>query len=169
MATVIGIGHYARTGKDALAEILVREHGFTRIAFADALRNVLYESDPLVRRLVDAIGWESAKITHSVVRNRLVAHGNAIRKHLGEDAWIRAVERQIHEGRYVIPDVRYSNEVEWILSIGTAVKLTRPGVEPLPNIADQTLVGFTGWTREIHNSGTLDDLARHAADLMEDL
>lgn len=166
---IIGIGHASGVGKDALAEILVRDHGFTRIAFADALRSVVYESCPDVRNIVDRLGWDVAKTTHPEVRQRLVDVGNACRRHIGPRCFTDAVARQIEMDRdYVISDVRYLNELAWVSGIGITVKLTRPGVEPLPDEADQALAKVTYWDFVIHNDGSLDNLADKARKLVSE-
>lgn len=158
---LIGLGHAARVGKDTAAEILVERHGFTRLAFADALRDVAYESNPDVRRLVDYHGWDTAKVAYPKVRQYLIDLGNACRNHISPDVWVEAVFNQILAGRdYVISDVRYPNELHAIVDHGgVAVKITRPGIEPMENVADQALAGFCGWGQVVENGGTQDDLA----------
>lgn len=54
---IIGISGYARAGKDEIAKILVEEFDFKRIAFADKLREVLYQLNPIVRGRVDNQGY----------------------------------------------------------------------------------------------------------------
>jgi dephospho-CoA kinase len=49
--TVIGLTGYAQTGKDTVGEILVRDHGFKRVAFADAVRECVYALNPLIPTL----------------------------------------------------------------------------------------------------------------------
>ena len=46
---IIGLSGYARSGKDEAASVLVEEFGFRRVAFADKLREVLYQLNPFVR------------------------------------------------------------------------------------------------------------------------
>lgn len=45
---IVGLSGYARSGKDEAAKVLVEEFGFTRVAFADKLRDFLYALNPLV-------------------------------------------------------------------------------------------------------------------------
>lgn len=45
---IIGMSGFARSGKDEAARILVDEFGFTRVAFADKLREFLYAMNPIV-------------------------------------------------------------------------------------------------------------------------
>lgn len=50
---IIGLSGYARSGKDETAKVLVEEFGFQQVAFADKLREMLYQLNPLVS-VVDA-------------------------------------------------------------------------------------------------------------------
>ena len=45
---IIGLTGYAQSGKDTVAKILIEQYGFTRVAFADKIRELLYEMDPPV-------------------------------------------------------------------------------------------------------------------------
>lgn len=164
---LIGLGHSARVGKDTVGGLLAQDHGFITVAFADALRSVAYDSREDVRDLVDVLGWDVAKTEHPWVRDYLIALGNACRSHIGSGVWIDAVLRDDHAQDLVITDVRYPNEAEAILARGGYVyRVTRPGVEPLPNVADQALVGWTGWTGEIVNDGTIEDLGHAVNEIL---
>ena len=46
---IIGLTGYAQSGKDSVADILVKNYGYTRIAFADPIRKLLYETNPAVK------------------------------------------------------------------------------------------------------------------------
>ena len=45
---VIGLSGYASSGKDTVAQFLIEEHGFEKIAFADPIRNMLLAMNPIV-------------------------------------------------------------------------------------------------------------------------
>lgn len=45
---IIGLSGYARSGKDEAARVLVEEFGFVQVAFADKLREMLYQLNPIV-------------------------------------------------------------------------------------------------------------------------
>ena len=45
---IIGLAGKAGSGKDEVAKILIDLYGYKRIAFADAIRDALYELNPLV-------------------------------------------------------------------------------------------------------------------------
>src|SRR5581483_2011292 len=97
-SALLGLMGYAQAGKDTVAKLLVEEFGFTRIAFADALREALYALNPLIpfegdhvrlRWLIDASGWEEAKVRHPEVRELLQRLGTESgRNVLGADVWV---------------------------------------------------------------------------------
>lgn len=45
---ILGLSGYARAGKDTAADILVSNHGYRRIGFADPVREMLSKLDPIV-------------------------------------------------------------------------------------------------------------------------
>lgn len=164
---IVGFGHLARAGKDTAAGILVAEFGYQHLAFADNVRAVVYEIDPDVARLVDDLGWESAKESCPVVRVALQRVGVGLRTVLGDNIWVDAAMNAIIPGRpVVISDVRFPNEAERIISAGGVVfRIDRPGVVPANNhITETALSEWTGWTAIISNDGSLDDLKDRVLD-----
>jgi hypothetical protein len=101
---LVGLLGLKRSGKDTFAARLVEAHGFTRIAFADPLKEAALALDPIVvsanswdpeRRLSDVVeaeGWEAAKEVPEV-RRTLQNLGVAIRG-LDEDFWLRVAIRR---------------------------------------------------------------------------
>lgn len=45
---VVGLSGYAGAGKDAVADILVRDHGFTKMSFAAPVKRLVRNLDPIV-------------------------------------------------------------------------------------------------------------------------
>ena len=126
----------AGVGKDTVAKLLVVEHGYTRVAFADALKDALLRTDPLVGRarvrdMVESVGWDMAKV-HPEVRRLLQEFGMAIRE-ISPDFWIDALSERVDsiDGPIVITDLRMPNEYEYALSeLGAfVVRLLRPNVD----------------------------------------
>ena len=174
---LIGLTGYAQAGKDSVGNILVEQHGYQRYAFADALKNVLQDVDPVVECCVsrngypDPVylghelgrGWEHAK-RHPEVRGLLQRLGVACRQHLGPDVWVDAVMRHIddHTRRtdIVICDVRFPNEFEAVKARGGQIwRVERPGIQAVNgHISEHALDDWqSDWV--IHNDGTLTDLA----------
>ena len=165
---LIGLAGYARAGKDTVAEILVSEHGFHRIAFADALKGVLADLNPLMgshTRLSDRLehGWEQAK-SEPEVRMLLQRLGMACRNHIRSDVWVDAVFAHIeaamdNEGpaRWVISDVRFPDEAAAIRERGGQVwRVERPGFGPVnDHVSESALAAGFHFDQLIANDGTL--------------
>lgn len=146
-APIVGLLGKKQAGKDTVAARLVAVHGYRRFAFADAVKEVMYELDPLVpvvnnshRRehmrlstYVNAHGWDYAK-ANPEVRRLLQHHGTAARRVLGEDVWVDIVMRQVDALRGGVPavvtDVRFPNELGAIWARGgRTVRVVRPGTD----------------------------------------
>lgn len=129
---IIGITGLAGHGKDTIGQILVERHGFTRVAFADKVREAAVVIDPLVWykdekknvawRLADLIfvaGWSEAKKSPDV-RRLLQRIGTDMGRNLfGADVWINALFATFDNSKdYVITDVRFPNEADAIRQRG---------------------------------------------------
>ena len=168
---LIGLSGVARSGKDTVAGFLVAERGFHRVAFADALKAVLADVDPLMgshTRLHDRLehGWELAK-SEPEVRMLLQRLGVACRNHIGSDVWVEAVFARIEEAmdnegpsRWVVSDVRFPNEAEAIRSRGGQVwRVERPGFGPVnDHVSESALAAGFHFDQVVENDGTLADL-----------
>ena len=163
---IIGLMGYAGSGKDEVAKILVEQYGFKRLAFADKIREILYEVNPMVggeplQIRVDADGWDKAK-QHPEVRRLLQKVGVACRNHLSASVWIAPVLRDINPGeRVVITDIRFNNEVEVVkkgFENSEIWRVERPGVGPVNNHVSEKELDNISADRTLLNSGTLNDL-----------
>jgi hypothetical protein len=125
---LVGVTGYARHGKDTVGKRF-EEQGFVRFAFADALKSMALALDPFIdphgdERLSEAvqdIGWERAKTFPEVRRFLQVLGTEGVRDHLGDDSWVRALEKSVAKAgaqRVVVTDVRFPNEAAWIHSRG---------------------------------------------------
>lgn len=162
---IVGLGHQARVGKDTIAEHLVANHGFKRLAFADALKGMAYDTNPQINRgtlqgAVKGAGWEEAKQIPEV-RQFLQNLGVAAREHLYPDVWVDAVINRIlfHED-YVITDVRFPNEFEALEDLGAKmVKVVRPGVRSnAGSHISETALEEAPWEIYVVNDRTPEDL-----------
>ena len=175
---IIAFSGYARSGKDEAANELTK-HGFIRVAFADKLREVLYQLNPLVfghnampheygdseflpfrktyqllQDVIDEYGWDGYKATvyGPEIRRLLQRLGTeAGRQTLWDSIWIDAALTGLSEdARVVVTDVRFPNEFNAIRERGgLMVRIHRDGVGPAAG-ADGT----------VHVSETsLDDFA----------
>lgn len=144
--TLIALTGPQRVGKDLVASILVERHGFQRVAFADALKAMCEDLNPIVdpsrykrlKDVVEEIGWEKAKDGFPEVRRtqqRLATE--VIRDWVDPDFWIIQVEAYVnaysgpdYEPNIVVSDLRFPNENSWVLKRGGWLwDITRPGYE----------------------------------------
>lgn len=163
---ILGIVGKKRSGKDTLAAHLIAEHGFTRLAFADALKNSMCDLNPWVRiehdetgliygpgnvagtaylpltEVITRVGWEKAKEIREV-RRLLQSHGVAMRDHVDPDLWVNVVHVKADkvDGPVVITDVRFPNEIEAVEHAGGyTVRVKRPQTETNDQHVSETIL-----------------------------
>lgn len=186
---ILGAMGKKRSGKDTFAARLVAEHGFTRIAFADALKDVALDLDPIIDNgpfvrangslavhhsrlsdIVEKAGWEAAK-DRPEVRRILQALGVAMRTHVDLDVWVDAAMAKADRipGPVVITDVRFPNEADRVRAGGgKLVRVQRPGLldadfHVSETALDDHLSDFT-----VSNDGTVEGLHTQA-DVLADV
>ena len=163
----IGLVGYSQSGKDTVADILVKNYGYTRVAFADKIREFLYGLNPMVacsptgylQDLVNLVGWDAAK-QEPQVRRLLQDLGNSARKTIDENVWVTLALGNIDVNkRVVITDVRFENEAMMIKLMGGQLwRVKRVGVGPVnDHVSESELEGYK--VNQIFvNNGTIEDL-----------
>jgi len=176
-SVIVGLCGRKRSGKDTLAEELVERYGYTRVAFADPLREMLLALDPVVEQgdytrtlrvsdMVATRGWEDAK-AHPEVRRLLQRLGTeAGRVTLGENVWIDAARRKIDaiEGPVVVTDVRFPNEADAIKDWGGYLaRVVRPGYESSDDthVSESAMDDYLTYA-DVQNDGTVTELKAKA-------
>jgi hypothetical protein len=168
----------ARSGKDTLASYLVEKHGYTRVAFADPLKEMALSVDPLIStfpdmapvrlsRLVADVGWEYAKDHYPEVRRILQNLGQTVRGEI-PGYWVGRAMRRILaiDGPVVVSDCRYPDEAAALMSAGfTSVRLVRPGVETMAHESERAL---SSWFSDhvIYNGGMIADMYPKVDDIL---
>jgi hypothetical protein len=176
--TPIGITGRATAGKDSVGKVLVKEYGYTRVAFADALKSMALALNPIVTEfnfpkrphrlvsLVNVYGWDEAKTQPEVRRFLQVLGTEGVREHIGEDAWVEALRKTMFDlqgdGKelFVITDVRFPNEAEWVHAIGGQMWRVCRDV-PLLEHASERYVDTLPCDLEIDNNGPKEELRLH--------
>lgn len=174
---IIGLSGYARSGKDTVAELLVLNYGFKRMAFADGIRQALLALNPLLQDglrlndVVDEHGWEVAKSKDEVRRLLQVMGTEVGRKLIHEDVWVWRLFNAIStDERIVIPDVRFPNEARMVESQGGEVwRINRPNLSAVNEHVSEHAMDNYMFKRAIFNGGTLDDLADEIFMLMHNV
>ena len=145
MSKIIGLSGIIGSGKGTAGDILI-EHGYTKLSFADSLKDAvsvifgwdrdLLEGDTLesreFRELKDEF-WSkklNKDITPRIVLQEVGT--NLFRNHYLDSIWIDSLERKIQNyDKVVICDVRFSNEIEFLNKIGAKlIEISRPEIEP---------------------------------------
>lgn len=121
MKKLIGICGKIGHGKDEAAKALIAK-GYSRIAFADAMKEALLKLNPIVAcrqgpygitddasypitwlnylsKLVETYGWDEAKKSEDVRRLLQVFGTEVGRNYFGEKVWISLVDQKIEELR----------------------------------------------------------------------
>lgn len=173
---VIGLCGFAGSGKDEAAKALVSD-GWTRVSFADALRDALYALNPIisqrifrthdgnvqnttrVAQSVNAHKWEGAKADPEV-RELLQRMGTEAGRNIhGPDCWVQIARRKIEAapGNVVLTDCRFQNEIDLLREYGgTLIRIERKGVGPVNGHVSEQLQAEPDHV--IANDGTVAEL-----------
>jgi hypothetical protein len=161
--TLLGLCGYAGSGKDTLAAEIIKHHPeFRRVAFADKVRELAYELNPILptgqlRYPVDLVGWDKAKTVDDYVRQYLQRLGVACRDVLGEDVWVNAALPEHYTPSdpfdsnpdVVVTDVRFPNEAVAIKDRGGyIIRIERPGTCPVNGHMSETALDL--WEPDLH-------------------
>lgn len=187
---LIGLSGKKRSGKDVVADYLVKEYSFVKVSFAEPLKEMLYALNPIVevdvnfwdheetevrvRGLVDELGWEQAKDHYPEIRQLLQRLGTeAGRNVLGENVWVDLAMRRAgelygdHPG-VVIPDMRFVNEFDAVVNAGGyTVRIHRPGLTSTDTHPSETALDrIEGWHFMLDNDGTIQDLHERTDEML---
>ena len=163
---IVGLTGYAQSGKDTVAKILVDNYGFKRVAFADKIRELLLEINPIMYNgsrlsvLVNEFGWEFAK-SNLEVRRLLQDFGVGARNILGSDIWIISALREMDDlnQNYVVTDVRFLNEASMIKNLnGQLWRIKKIEVEAVNDHISESEMADYKVDQIFTNNGTLEDL-----------
>lgn len=172
MNSIISLSGYSRSGKDTLAGFITHSGRHHRVAFADALKQTLYETNPLLdtdgTRLQDAIdtyGPEGIKETHYYKEYRRLCQDfgtEGARNNISETVWIdivlAKVTRETERG-FVVTDTRFLNELTALKDAGAVtVWVERPGVGPVNGHISDNQIGPADCDFTVVNDGDPGDM-----------
>lgn len=173
----------ARSGKDSAAANLVRRHNYTRVAFADPLKEMALSINPLIgtgygtivrlSNLIKDVGWEYAKDRFPEVRRILQHCGEGVRN-IDPDFWVNAAMDKVAVADswnlpVVVTDCRYPNEADALKARGfTLVRVLRPLVVGSSGNthASETALDDYPHDATVLNNGSLEDLRREVLSLV---
>lgn len=169
MQPLIALTGHAGCGKDTAAKALTFR-GWTRVAFADPVRQMALAIDPWIDgtghhgvRLSSAVAksWDYAKSEPECRRLLQVIGTDACRSIFGEDCWIRVAERSIAAayGPVVITDCRFDNEAAFVRERGgVVVQVERPGCGPVNGHVSDAGIDVNLIDYHLHNDGDIPQL-----------
>lgn len=143
---IIGLVGFASSGKGTVADYLVDKHLFSKMAFADPLKDAasvifgwprhMIEGDNQVSRIFRETPdpfWSEKLDYDFTPRMALQKLGTESgRDVFGQDIWVNALEKRIHDHEnVVVADVRFSNEIDAIIKFGGKVIRIKRGGEPI--------------------------------------
>lgn len=178
---ILGLGHYSRTGKDTFANAVIerlQKHTdlkASKIPFAWKLKQICHElyawdgmREPEFYDTPDGEKYRDIKlptIGKTPVEIWVAMGTPAIREQVYQPTWIDyLLKSDLGLDVLVVPDVRFPNEVSAIKDLGgTLIKIVRPGYGPRNTVADQALVGFTGWDYVFGAHGDINMLRLEAS------
>ena len=165
---LIGITGKARSGKDSAAKYLWTQYGFSRIAFADPLK----EAAQAMFGLSDRQAWDD-ELKEVVIPHWNMAPRQMFQKEgteagrnvFGGDLWIKRFMLTYNllkdTDDIIVPDVRFDNEAEALRSLGGIIIEVRRGQAGLSGSAGAH-VSESGLSLPadyvIENEGTLEEL-----------
>lgn len=176
---IIGLGFQARSGKDTVADYLVENHSFTKIAFADALKDGAAAIFGLTQeQLYGDLKETEDEFWEDTPRNILQKMGTeCMRRGYRDDLWVKCVERVVRgpgQLNYVISDVRFPNEAEAIKKWGGHLaRVDRPMNDDFAKVATKlhasevSMLEYNQWDHTLENKGTLLELKASAAEMLK--
>jgi len=153
---IIAISGKAQSGKDTIGACLVSQHGFIRVASADALKRIAMRT----------FNWDGAKDARG--RKFLQDLATAVRGY-NPDFWIGITLQEIERMRrpmvtgkaedFVITDVRYKNEADLLKKEGAVlIRIEREGIELFDHESETQLDDYEDFDYMISNSSSIADL-----------
>lgn len=171
---VIGLSGWARTGKDTIADNLVETKGYTKISFAQPMKEAMYRLDPRItvnevvntslRVGIDVYDWEGLKDRSPDIRGLLQRFGTEVgREMFGENFWVDYALRHIPDGtKAVFADVRFPNEADAIRNLGGEVfRVERLGVVAANDHISEHALDKYKFDGTIQNNGTIQGLKQN--------
>lgn len=178
---LIGLTGYAGTGKDTVRTMLENEHGYTGFAFAGPIRSMLRElltSNGIDDRFIDEREFKEVPIHELGVSYRQMAQtlGTEWGRSLAPDFWLRIAKAYLAEQvdlggtHFVISDVRFCNEAEWVREHGGVIwRIERTAAVPVRAHESESQIYDFHADTVIQNNGNFSDLNLAVSNALADL
>lgn len=174
---VIGIVGRKQHGKDTTANYMVEKYGYIRIAFADAIKDMLkcsfgFSEEQLNGNLKETIDefWKikPRQVLQFVGTELFRDKMGELIPHIETNFWVFIVKKKIHDtlkvnphAKFVMSDCRFENEVNFIKEMGgQMIHVFRPTIEnnSESNHSSEKYIDDLPFDFKIINDGSLDNL-----------
>jgi hypothetical protein len=184
---IIALNGYAGAGKDTVGSTLVNNYGFTRVSFADILKEEVskefkvplahfHERDlkekpvaVLMSDYKDAalyLGDDIASSNYFFTPRLLCIYYAAIERTKDPDVWVKKAASRV-KGNVVITDLRYKNEAAWVKSLGgVTVRIDRSKTKPAMLHESETQLDDYEFDIRVKNDSTLAELDNRVEKLL---
>lgn len=141
---IVGFVGFMGSGKGTAGDILANDFGFKKESFAGALKDVTALMFGWPRVMLEGDTEESRQWREQpewfwsrkfgrdfTPREALQLIGTEVGRNIfHEDFWVMSLENRLRNGDYVITDVRFPNEIDWIKKQGGVVIEVGRGEKP---------------------------------------
>lgn len=167
MNKVIGIQGFARSGKDTIADYILKHDIYVhKYSFADPIKDTVAHLFDIPRDDLDGDNREEVLPQWGLsIRQILQRFGTeSMRDVFGDDFWIKKAQLTLDNiimDTLVIPDVRFENEAEFCRANGILIRVTRPAADGLVgDVGHSSELGIRDNTSDfyIYNNSSLDNL-----------
>ena len=170
---MIGLAGLKGAGKNTAAQVLVDKLGYVEEALAAPLKRIAEILNPVLpgggqlSDLLKYYTWDEVKQFLEVRQYLQILGKEAIRDQLGESVLIHALENRMNwEQDYVITDVRFPNEVEWVQMKGIVLWIDNPKCKPDGHSSENLqLIDRADYV--VVNDGTIEDLHKKILDVVD--
>lgn len=142
---IIGLVGFIGSGKNTTAKILEDHYGYTPIAFADTLKDVVSTIFGWDRGLLSGISkesrewrekkdeWWSKRLGRTITPRSILQEigTDVFRDNFYHNIWVLCALRKLTDnGKYVFTDMRFENEIKAIADLGGKIFRVSRGEDP---------------------------------------
>jgi len=148
---IVWLSGWAGAGKDTIAAILCNKYGYTRVAFADSLKDIVADTHGFQRCLCDTPEGKNFIISSAALTVRqILIKESAAAKEKNINVYAEHVLAKIQASQqtlFVVSDWRFPHEIDFIKGALPATKhitlrITRPGLHALADPSEHALDDF---------------------------
>lgn len=184
MVCLVGISGIARAGKDTLADCLTHTAHDKKVPLAGPLKlGVATMLDvPLVWTNSDDIKDKELPEFGFSLRKAMQTLGTEWGRALSEDLWVNIAHKKyrqhveqmrglgVTDSLFVVPDVRFGNEANWILEQGgVIIRVVRDVENPVEAHASEAGVPEELISATLHNNSTKEEFMHRAKEIRKEL